>query len=443
MLKSGCKNNHSVKKSIFTGILKIAKENLFSDLNNFREYTVLDSEFANYFGFTEANVEMILKENLVTTTSEEKAYQISNLKLWYNGYQMGTYTMFNPWSVMNCLATSKHDPLIALRPYWTNTGGTALIEDAFTRVKEMDNLDRLMKTGYCKMKIANFIDVQELNKNDDALFTLLLHSGYLTKSKYKDIYKIPNHEVRIEFYNKFYPLWVKLKFGAEVDYKLMFKEFASAIENKDNYKEALERYINKVKGVTLSERFFRAIVDGGIVFSTMNPETYRHSVFLEDSNIFGKRYDTMLTPNVGLSTSVLIYEYKILELLDKLEDLIDDALWQLYINNYLYLPLKGYATNKYSHWKTIIARVIILYKDEAEGNWAVHITEHRYTLEQAKRVSELFTVENDGKRVLFDNHQQFLTANKEVRKRTRSDYLSKHNANDINELLEKLVKSDN
>ena len=223
----------------------------------------------------------------------------------------------------------------------------------------------------------------------------------------------------------------------------MVKEFASVIENKDNYKEALERYINKVKGVTLSERFFRAIVDGGIVFSTMNPETYRHSVFLEDSNIFGKRYDTMLTPNVGLSTSVLIYEYKILELLDKLVDFIDDALWQLYINNYLYLPLKGYATNKYSHWKTIIARVIILYKDEAEGNWAVHITEHRYTLEQAKRVSELFTVENDGKRVLFDNHQQFLTANKEVRKRTRSDYLSKHNANDINELLEKLVKSDN
>ena len=107
---------------------------------------------------------------------------------------------------MNCLNASKNEPKTALKQYWVNTGNTSLIEEAIIKFKNLENLDAFMKTGTCKKAVKDLLDPKELNKDDDALFTLLLHSGYLTKSKDADTYIIPNHEVRTEFYKKFYPL---------------------------------------------------------------------------------------------------------------------------------------------------------------------------------------------------------------------------------------------
>ena len=92
----GIKNNETVKKVIFTGILKIAKESLFSGLNNFYEFTVLDPDYAPFFGFTESEVEELLKKCMIKNTEEETSKQISQFKFWYNGYRIGDYIIFNP-----------------------------------------------------------------------------------------------------------------------------------------------------------------------------------------------------------------------------------------------------------------------------------------------------------------------------------------------------------
>ena len=107
---------------------------------------------------------------------------------------------------MRCLNASKKGPQTALKEYWVNTGNTSLIEEALSKFKNLENLDSFMKTGTYKNAMEDLIDPKELNKDDDAFFTLLLHSGYLTKTKDADTYIIPNHEVRTEFYKKFYPL---------------------------------------------------------------------------------------------------------------------------------------------------------------------------------------------------------------------------------------------
>ena len=92
----GIKNNNAIEKVIFTGILRIAKESLFSGLNNFCDFTVLDEDYAQFFGFTESEVEELLKKFMTKTTKEETSRQLSQFKFWYNGYRIGEYIIYNP-----------------------------------------------------------------------------------------------------------------------------------------------------------------------------------------------------------------------------------------------------------------------------------------------------------------------------------------------------------
>ena len=92
----GIKNNEAIKKAIFTGILRISKENLFSGFNNFCDFTVLDEDYAQFFGFTESEVEELLKKFMTKTTKEETSRQLSQFKFWYNGYRIGEHVIYNP-----------------------------------------------------------------------------------------------------------------------------------------------------------------------------------------------------------------------------------------------------------------------------------------------------------------------------------------------------------
>ena len=92
----GIKNNKAIEKVIFTGILRIAKESLFSGLNNFCEFTVLNSGYAQFFGFTESEVEELLKKCMIKNTEKEVSEQVSQFKYWYNGYRIGGCIIFNP-----------------------------------------------------------------------------------------------------------------------------------------------------------------------------------------------------------------------------------------------------------------------------------------------------------------------------------------------------------
>lgn len=116
------KSNTSLYKGVLTGITRIAKESLFSDLNNITTYDITQTDYSDYFGFTEEEVRQICpKEHL------------ENLKSWYNGYRFGDTTIYNPWSILNFC--KKH---YQLAPYWINTSGNDLIRSCITADKLKD-----------------------------------------------------------------------------------------------------------------------------------------------------------------------------------------------------------------------------------------------------------------------------------------------------------------
>jgi len=116
------KDNEYLEMSVITGILRVAKENIFSGLNNLEVHTILDSEFTEYFGIMEDEVEDALKDfNL--------EYELEDVQKWYNGYLFGDTKVYNPWSIINFLKKGR------LRPYWVNTSGNGLIQLYLEKLK--------------------------------------------------------------------------------------------------------------------------------------------------------------------------------------------------------------------------------------------------------------------------------------------------------------------
>ena len=218
--------------------------------------------------------------------------------------------------------------------------------------------------------------------------------------------------------------------GLDIDYYEIFKNLGKNIENTSVYKTKLEDVINNMKGVQFSEKYFRTIVDASVMYSSMNKELYKHNLMVELPNEYGKRLDSFL---YGLGNASFVIEYKVLKSSMKLKDLIEDAQWQLYINNYLNAGLQSYKETNNS--TKLVARVMILEENESLNKKIVHIIDHKYTIEQARRVSKLFYQEKNGTKVLLENNEDYLIGAKKLE--TRSNYLREKGANSLEELLER------
>jgi hypothetical protein len=159
------KGNSYIGKAVVTGVLRIAKESLFSDLNNPKVCSVLDSGYSQYFGFTEEEVqELLVKAKLEVKTDE--------IKKWYNGYKIGDTTIYNPWSIANCINEKGN-----LRPYWINTSDNQLIRDLL--VKSTDNfrlqVEELLKGYPIRQAVDDKMVYGDLlYKNEIAAWSLLL-----------------------------------------------------------------------------------------------------------------------------------------------------------------------------------------------------------------------------------------------------------------------------
>ncbi|WP_250310892.1 AAA family ATPase [Rickettsia endosymbiont of Oedothorax gibbosus] len=188
MFGSSLKTNPYLEKGVITGILRVAKANLFSDLNNVREYTLLDEKFAEFYGFTQAEVDELLTKVPLDTSPEK-------IKAWYNGYSFGGEVIYNPWSIMLCLDTRGK-----LDHYWLDSGGTGLVDKALLSDGMQEDLQSLAAGKAIISPIVKQISFADINK-PVGLFSLLLFSGYLNpvaKKPEEDIYElsVPNKEVR-------------------------------------------------------------------------------------------------------------------------------------------------------------------------------------------------------------------------------------------------------
>ena len=198
------KDNKYIFKAVLTGILRIAKENLFSGLNNLVTYSMIDSEYGAYFGFTEAEVTDLMQQAGL-------ADQLGDVKRWYNGYKVGDHTLYNPWSIASYIKKRQ------LQAYWVNTSDNALVKSLLinSNAALKRELEVLLTGGSIKHVINDSFVFADLTLNNEAsVWNLLLMSGYLRVDSCESTdwgsecdLSIPNMEV-YKLYKKIVEQWL-------------------------------------------------------------------------------------------------------------------------------------------------------------------------------------------------------------------------------------------
>ena len=330
LFNAAFKTNPYLERAIMTGITRVSRESIFSDLNNLKVVTTTSDEYAVSFGFTEREVFDALEE---FGMGEEK----EKVKKWYDGFVFGTYTdIYNPWSVLNFLDTEKYDT------YWANTSANSLvgklIREGDRRIKT--DFEKLLKNEYIWRPIDEQIVYSQLDDNFDAVFSLLLAGGYLKALDYEREdcvgdsdevkYKLAltNYEVR-RMFGGMVRGWFA---GAKADYN----DFIKAMLEDDI--DAMNDYMNRVALYTFSyfdtgnrpsgeepERFYHGFVLGMIV------ELQGKYIITSNRESGFGRYDVMLEPKNREEGKAFILEFKVFNgrRESSLEDTVQEALCQI------------------------------------------------------------------------------------------------------------------
>ena len=198
LFENALKTNSSLKFAVLTGCLRIAKESIFTGLNNFKDYSITDKSFDETFGFTDAEVRELLRYY-----GQEKYYE--TVKEWYDGYRFGNVDVYCPWDVINFCSDHLADPGLEPKNYWANTSGNSVISHFIDSVGKPQKLTRMeleqLVNGGIVQKEINFeLTYKELYSSIDNLWSTLFMTGYLTQrgessgNRYNLV--IPNREIR-------------------------------------------------------------------------------------------------------------------------------------------------------------------------------------------------------------------------------------------------------
>ena len=323
------KTNPWLERGIMTGITRVSKESIFSDLNNLKVVTTTSKEYATSFGFTEEEVFAGLDSFGMGDKKEE-------VRRWYDGFIFGmSRDIYNPWSILNFLDTGE------LTAYWSNSSSNSLvgklIREGGRRIK--DQFATLLRGESIYSQIDEQIVYNQLDGSERAIWSLLLACGYLkviSYEKYEDIphgsipkyeLALTNLEVRLMFQSMVHSWFV----NAEDDYN----DFIQALLCGDV--DAMNEYMNLVAVNTFSyfdtgkyasreapERFYH-----GFVLGLMVDLQNRYAITSNRESGFG-RYDVMLEPK-NSEDDAIILEFKVLNSRkeDSLEDTVQSALHQI------------------------------------------------------------------------------------------------------------------
>ena len=308
-LGEALKTNQYLKMGVLTGIIRVIRTGIFSDLNNLKVYSILEKKYSDFFGFTEEEV----KEALQFFDIEE---ELVNVKYWYDGYKFGDSELYNPWSIINFLDERE------LKNYWVGTSENFLIknilENSTSRTNEI--LDKLFNEEEVEEAITGTSDLSILMDSKE-VWELLLFSGYLTvKEKLDDdIYslKLPNMEVKKLFKKEF----INVHFGIS-----LFRKTMEALKNL-NFND-FEKYFQEImlkstsNWDTSKEAFYHGLSLG--MLSYLDNDYYVTSNFEAG---FG-RYDVVLEPK-NRNDRAFILEFKVAEAENKLEKLSKEAIKQI------------------------------------------------------------------------------------------------------------------
>ena len=310
LYSSALKTNSNLKMGVLTGIVQVAKEGIFSGLNNVITYNILKDKFETFFGLSEEEVENSLKYF-------ELEYEIEEVKKWYDGYKFGNSEVYNPWSIINYLSDRK------LQAYWVNTSDNALIYDSLknSTVDVFNNLQTLFEGKEIKKEISPFFTFEELSKFD-GIWQLMVYNGYLKISKKlsNDEYmiKIPNYEIQTFFKKGFID-----KFLVSGNY---FNPMMDALLDGDI--EEFERRLQNIFLVNTSfydlkgEKVYHSLFLGMLIW-------LRDKYEVKSNGERGHgRYDAMLVPLDKIKPAYL-FEFKVSKTIKGLNAKAEEALTQI------------------------------------------------------------------------------------------------------------------
>jgi hypothetical protein len=218
LLGNALKDNSDLEKGVVTGVLRIAKESIFSDLNNLDVFSLLELEFQDHFGFTEEEIEQL-------ATDFELMESLAILKKWYNGYLFGERVIYNPWSVLSFITRKQKLP----RPYWINTGSDSLLRDIITRTDPdfQEQIETLLAGGTITSALNENIVLRDLDDSEENIWSLLVFSGYLKPVKMIPQRLLPLYELAIpnlevySFYEQTLQKWLQSTVGSKRLQKLL------------------------------------------------------------------------------------------------------------------------------------------------------------------------------------------------------------------------------
>lgn len=259
IFSAALKNNRYLERAVVTGILRIAKESLFSGINNLTVYSVLQTKYSQYFGFTEVEVSDILKQTNLTSQEDE-------IRKWYNGYIFGHTTVYNPWSIVNCIY---YDGV--LKPYWGNTSDNALIQTLVVKSTPefKQQIGLLLQDRVITKNIDDNMVFGDLHGDPQAAWSLLLMSGYLKVVKTTLIegvteceLAIPNFEVKI-LYRMMVKSWLGNGNGVEWYQNFLIYLLSGDIESFiQNFGQVLARTVSVHDAAHSPEAFYHGFILG-------------------------------------------------------------------------------------------------------------------------------------------------------------------------------------
>ena len=307
LFNSTFKTNPYMVRAIMTGITRVSKESVFSDLNHLKMVTTTSDEYATCFGFTEEEVFAALDAGGL---GEEK----EKVKEWYDGFVFGKYRdIYNPWSILNFMDTGKYET------YWANTSSNSLvgklIREADGEIKQ--SMEQLLKGEHLFCPIDEQIVYNQLDYNEDAIWSLLVASGYLKILSYEDMGKVerwPNYELAIT--NKEVQLMFRGMISgwfapAKPSYRGFIKSMLMGdVSTMNKYMRNITlqtfSYFDSGKGVIGDEpeRFYHGFVLGLLV-------DLREDYVITSNRESGYgRYDVMLEP-LDKNKDAFILEFKV------------------------------------------------------------------------------------------------------------------------------------
>lgn len=298
------KTNPWLERGMMTGITRVSKESIFSDLNNLEVVTTTSDKYAGVFGFTQNEVYESLCEYGLESEKDEVTY-------WYDGFTFGSLRdIYNPWSILNFLDKRQY------KTYWANTSSNSLvgklIREGNREIKK--EFENLMNGGTLTTTIDEQIVYSQLDDNQDAIWSLMLASGYLKVTDVED--KISRYELVITNYevHRMFEGMISGWFGGKS--KADYNDFIKALLLDDI--DAMNEYMNRVSTCTFSsfdvdnkpsekepERFYH-----GFVLGLMVDLDGRYVIKSNRESGFG-RYDVMLKPKDQTQDDAILLEFKV------------------------------------------------------------------------------------------------------------------------------------